>query len=126
MNRTRTRTLNLNSNLNLYPKDHREIIKSVKKNYSFSEIKSFIDKMLNIKVLVIGELIIDEYNFCETIGKSGKEPVLVLKDLKTERYLGGAGAICRHLSSFCKKVTLLSMVGDKQEFLNEIKNKLLK
>ena len=116
----------LNSNLNLYPKDHREIIKSVKKNYSFSEIKSFIDKMLNIKVLVIGELIIDEYNFCETIGKSGKEPVLVLRDIKTEKYLGGSAAIARHLSSFCNKISLLTMLGEKQDYLKEIKKNLPK
>ena len=27
-------------------------------------------------MLVVGETIIDEYSFCETLGKSGKEPIL--------------------------------------------------
>ena len=27
------------------------------------------------------QVIIDQYNFCEALGKSGKEPVLVLRDL---------------------------------------------
>ena len=35
---------------------------------------------------MIGETIIDQYVFCDALGKSGKEPVLVLKDLKTEEY----------------------------------------
>ena len=39
--------------------------------------------------------------FCESLGKSGKEPMLVLRDIKTEQYLGGAAAISRHLSPFC-------------------------
>jgi len=29
-----------------------------------------------LKVLVIGETIVDEYQFCSVLGKSGKEPVL--------------------------------------------------
>ena len=99
---------------------------SVKKNFPFNHIRQLIDKFKNIKVLVIGEVILDEYIFCEALGKSGKEPVLVLKDIKTEKYLGGAGAITRHLSSFCKKITLLSMLGEKNEYLKEIKKALPK
>ena len=60
-----------------------------------------IDNFKKLKVLVIGETIIDQYVFCEALGKSGKEPVLVLRDIKTEEYLGGAAALSRHLSQFC-------------------------
>lgn len=42
-------------------------------------------------MLVIGESIIDEYNYCEMLGKSGKEPILAVKELATERFAGGAG-----------------------------------
>ena len=52
--------------------------------------------------------------------------MLVLRDRKTEEYLGGAAAISRHISPFCKKVSLLSMVGKKGEYLKEIKKRLPK
>jgi len=110
----------------IYTDQQKTLINQIKKKYSFSKIKELIENLKNLKVLVIGEVIIDQYVFCEALGKSGKEPVLVLKDLKMEKYLGGAGAICRHLSTFCKKITLLSMVGEKREFLSEIKKKLPK
>ena len=42
-----------------------------------------------MKILTIGETIIDKYNFCEAIGKSGKEPILVLKESNEEQYFGG-------------------------------------
>ena len=106
--------------------NRKSALNTVKKNFSFNEIKGLIEKFKKIKVLVIGETIIDQYIFCEALGKSGKEPVLVLKDIKTEKYLGGAGAISRHISSFCKKITLLSMLGEKQEHLKEIKKNLPK
>ena len=54
----------------------------------------------------------DEYTYCETLGKSGKEPVLTMKPINTEKYLGGSLAICNHLSTFCKKISLVSYLGE--------------
>ena len=85
-----------------------------------------IEEFKKMKVLVIGEIIIDQYVFCEALGMSGKEPMLVLRNIKSEDYLGGAAAISRHLSSFCKDVSLLSMIGVKEEHLKEIKRNLPK
>jgi len=109
-----------------YSPQQKSSISKIKKNYMFSEIKDLIDNFKKLKVLVIGEAIIDQYVFCEALGKSGKEPVLVLKDVNTEQYLGGALAISRHLSQFCNNITLLSMLGEKREFFGEINNKLPK
>ena len=52
--------------------------------------------------------------------------MLVLRDIKTEEYLGGAAAISRHLSPFCNRISLLSMIGEKGEYLKVIKKKLPK
>ena len=79
-----------------------------------------------MKVLVLGEAIIDQYVFCDALGKSGKEPVLALRELKSETYLGGALAITRHISKFCAKTDLFSMLGEKKEFLQYIKKNLEK
>ena len=114
--------------INRYVSDNsdlqKKIINKVKKFYTFPQIRQLIDNFKRVKVLVIGETIIDQYSFCEALGKSGKEPVLVLKDINTEEYLGGAAAISRHLSSFCDKITLLSMIGEKKEYLSHIKKRL--
>ncbi len=106
--------------------NQKKIINNVKKKYNFSEIIKLIEKFKKIKVLVIGEVIIDQYVFCEAMGKSGKEPMLALKDIRSEQYLGGSGAICRHLSEFCNKISLLTMVGEKGEFVNYIRKNLSK
>ena len=71
--------------------------------------------------MVIGETIIDQYNFCEAIGKSGKEPILVLKEIKQDQYLGGVLGIARNLSQFTKDITVLSMLGEKRDYLTDIK-----
>ena len=69
----------------------------------------------------MGEFIIDKYCFGEIIGKSGKEPHLVLSKKKEEYYLGGTGAIARHISSFVKKINLLSPFGNEKFFKKLIK-----
>ena len=106
--------------------EQKSLISKIKKKYSFIEIRRLIENFKKLKVLVIGETIIDQYVFCDALGKSGKESVLVLRELNTEQYLGGAAAISRHLSQFCSKITLLSMLGGKSEFLREIEKNLPK
>ena len=101
-----------------------QIIDKISKNHNISDIKDIINKFSNIRPLVIGESIIDEYHYSETLGKSGKEPVLVIRDLIIEKYLGGAGAVCRHLSNFVKKGYFLSYLG-KDSFNNKFIKKEL-
>ena len=114
--------LNLSSNIN--KSKHNKIIKDIKKITNFSEIKNTIDKIKKNKILVIGETIIDQYNFCEAIGKSGKEPVLVLKDLSRQEFLGGAAFIAKNVASFSDHVSLISMLGEKKQYIKKINKEL--
>ena len=116
----------INQYENIYSDLQKLFIKKIKKKYTFSKIRSLIDSFKKIKVLIIGETILDQYIFCEALGKSGKEPILALRDIDTEEYLGGAAAISRHLSTFCKQISLLTMVGEKGEHLENIKQRLPK
>ena len=73
-----------------------------------------------MKVLVLGESIIDEYHACEAIGKSGKEPILATRYMSTERSAGGVLACANHLASFCGQVSLVTFLGqggDQEEFI---------
>ena len=114
----------LNKYGNLYTQDQEVFIRSIAKNNSFDSINQKIDSLKNLKVLIIGETIIDEYVFCEALGKSGKEPVLVLRDLETQQYLGGVLAIARHLSDFCGNVSVLSFLGENNEYKSFIENNI--
>ena len=74
-----------------------------------------------MKILVIGETILDEYIFCEAIGKSGKEPILVLKEIEKKIYLGGILSIANNLSQFSNNVSVISMIGDTRSYNSYIK-----
>jgi len=109
-----------------YNLSQKKFIHKIKRKINLNNFNKQIDKLQDLKVLVIGEAIIDKYVFCETLGKSGKEPHLVLRNLKEEVYLGGALSIARNVSDFCKKITILSMLGQKKEYEKYIKKILTK
>ena len=116
----------LNKFGNIINNNQMSLIKKLNIKYNFEVIKKMIDDLKKLDVLLIGESIIDQYVFCEALGKSGKEPVLVMRDLETQQYAGGALAIARHLSNFTNSVTLLSVLGEKKEYEKFIKLNLPK
>ena len=116
----------INESFDIYNDQQKKLIKNIKKQYSFNYINKKIEELKNLKILIIGEIIIDNYIFCKTLGKSGKEPFLVLKDNFSEKYLGGAGSMALHLSEFVKQIDLISYVGKNKEELSFIQKSLKK
>ena len=114
----------LNKFGDLYSQEQESLIQRIIVKNSFDAIDLKLSKIQKLKVLVVGETIIDQYVFCEALGKSGKEPVLVLRDLDTQEYLGGALAISRHLSDFCDNVSVLSFLGEKNEYKSFIEDNI--
>ena len=116
----------LNQFADTYNLPQKKFIHKIKTKINLNNFNKQINKLQDLKVLVIGEAIIDKYVFCETLGKSGKEPHLVLRNLREEVYLGGALSIARNVSDFCKKITILSMLGQEKEYEKYIKKILTK
>ena len=116
----------LNQFADTYNLSQKKFIHKIKTKINLNNFNKQINKLQDLKVLVIGEAIIDKYVFCETLGKSGKEPHLVLRNLREEVYLGGALSIARNVSDFCKKITILSMLGQEKEYEKYIKKILTK
>ena len=61
----------LNKFGDVYSDNQKSIIQKINKKLNFKQINKMIDELKNLKVLVIGETIIDQYYFCEALGKSG-------------------------------------------------------
>jgi rfaE bifunctional protein kinase chain/domain len=116
----------INNFSDIFNNEQKAFLKLIKKKYSPKFILNLIEKLKKIKVMLIGEVIIDEYIFGDVLGKSGKEPHLVMEKNEQNIYLGGSGAIANHLSDFCKSIKLLTIIGDKKDNYNFIKSSLKK
>ena len=114
----------INSYLSVLNQNQKIFINKLKKNnYDYS---GFFKKFKKLKALVIGETIIDHYFFCDVLGKSGKDPILALKENYNEKYIGGSASIAINLSKFCKKIEFVTALGNKKTDLNFLKSKLPK
>jgi len=103
----------INRYLPVFPKEVSEYLAAFSSRYSIGDVCAYLERAQALKVLVIGEAIIDEYRYCEQIGKSAKEPVLVTRHLSSEKFAGGGLAIAKHVANFCREVTVLAGVGQE-------------
>ena len=64
-----------------------------------------------LRVLTIGDLIIDDYINCEPLGMSQEDPTLVVSPIEKRRFLGGAGIVAAHAAGLGATSNLVSVVG---------------
>ena len=104
----------LNRHFSPFPPQTDAWLEEFRQAHSADEIVGCLEEIQSLKVLVVGEAIIDEYVFCDAMGKSTKDPVLASKYLGTEAFAGGSLAIANHLAGFCKEVGLITYLGDAE------------
>lgn len=78
------------------------------------ELKSIVEKFINLKVLVIGDTIVDEYITCEALGMSQEDPTIVVSPLATNKFIGGAAIVASHAKTLGADVKFISVVGDDE------------
>lgn len=105
----------INKGLAGLPEDVISYMEKFRKSYSMDDILHYADKAKKLRVLVLGDVIIDRYTYCSVQGLMSKNMAYSARLQKVEDYLGGSVAIARHLASFCDDVTLLSVTGDEPE-----------
>jgi rfaE bifunctional protein nucleotidyltransferase chain/domain len=113
----------INQYLSPYPDGVRDFVTEFAARHTTDDVLAPLRAAEDLRVLVVGEAIIDEYTYCEAIGKSGKEPVLASRFIGVDRFAGGVLACANHLASFVKTVDVLTMLGrdgDEAEFVRGI------
>lgn len=102
----------INQYLSPYPEGVRNYLAEFAQRHPTEEVLAPLQAAQGLRVLVVGETILDEYTYCEAIGKSGKEPVLATRFLGSDRFGGGVLACANHLAGFVDRVDVLTMLGD--------------
>ncbi|MBI4691565.1 MAG: adenylyltransferase/cytidyltransferase family protein [Nitrospirae bacterium] len=101
----------LNKYFDVYPDEAREFFEEFRKRFSASDIIERLNAVKGMKVLVIGDTIIDEYHYCKAMGKSPKETIISTKYVSEERFAGGVLACANHIAGFCNNVYLITCLG---------------
>ncbi len=75
---------------------------------------SMLEKISQIRLLVVGDVMLDRYWFGEVSRISPEAPVPVVKVRRMEERLGGAANVARNAASLGAVSALLSVVGDDE------------
>ncbi len=79
--------------MDIYPEEVKLFLKKFSKKYGVNEIAERVNNLKKLKVLLVGDGIIDEYHYCDAMGRSAKAPLVVNKYITHEVFAGGAFAI---------------------------------
>lgn len=114
----------INTFLSPYPEETKDFLLKFKRRFSSDDLIAFLKKTEQVKILVIGDVIIDEYHYCVGVGKSQKDNIIATKFLNEEIFAGGVLAAANHVAGFSKNVTLATSVNMKNSYLKFINNHL--
>lgn len=92
--------------------------------YTMQDVRNYAEKASRLKVLVIGDVIIDKYTYCQVQGTMSKDMGYSMRLSYSEEYLGGSIAVARHLASFTKQLTLMSIIGNEDDWKTRIREEL--
>lgn len=115
----------LNEHFNIFPPETKEFLKDFRSRWSDKEIQSQIASLSNLKVLVIGDAIIDQYHYASPLGQTGKGNVFAVRYDSEEQFAGGSIAVANHIAGFSDSVTLITGLGSVDSHEQFIRDKLL-
>ena len=81
----------------------------------FARIESVLDRFRSLRVLVIGDLLLDEYRSGDVDRISPEAPVPVVRVLSERRELGGAGNVARGVVALGAECELVAPLGTDAE-----------
>ena len=64
------------------------------------------------RVLVVGEVIVDEYVHSDPVGMSSDSPTIVVRPTQTSVFVGGAGIVAQHVQALGATCSLVTVLGD--------------
>lgn len=102
----------LNRHFDVFEPRVRDFLHRMRADDSLDRIQTLIDKAANLRVLLVGDTIIDEYRYVTPMGKSPKENLIATRFEDMESFAGGVVATANHVAALCDQVDVMTCLGD--------------
>ena len=90
---------------------------------SGQRLLSLVNAFRGLKVVVVGDYILDRYHFCEPTSVASEAPVMNLRQVRCEEYDGGAGVVALHLAGMGASPVLVTGL-DESESADRVASRL--
>lgn len=115
----------LNRFSDLLSLEQKSYLHHIREKYPIQDVISTIKDLRKLRVMIIGDTIIDEYVYCEPLGQSLKSPLVVHRTISEERFGGGALAVANQVAQFCDDVHFVTVVGEHNSHDRYIQSRAL-
>lgn len=82
-----------------------------RRGFSVDELKRHCTRFGALRVIVIGDLIVDEYVNCDPLGMSQEDPTIVVVPIEQSRFVGGAAIVSAHARGLGASVRYFGVAG---------------
>lgn len=79
--------------------------------FSRSDLCGLVKRFSEVRIVVVGDLIVDEYIECEPLGMSQEDPTIVVTPVFQQSFVGGAGIVAAHAATLGAHVDYFSVAG---------------
>ena len=115
----------LNEYFNVFPLETKSFLQDFRSRWTDKDIHQQLASLSDLKVLVVGDAIIDQYHYSTPLGQTGKGNVFAVRYDSEEQFAGGAIAVANHIAGFVHSVTLATGLGQFDSHEQFIRGKLL-
>ena len=111
---TNSSTKLINRYFSVVDSDVREYLDGFREDHAPETLEQLIERVRDYRVLVIGDAIVDEYQYVVPLGKSPKENMIATLLQNREIFAGGVIAAANHIASFCAQVDVVTCIGTEE------------
>jgi rfaE bifunctional protein nucleotidyltransferase chain/domain len=115
----------INRHFNVYEPHVRDHLSGLRNDRGLNYLLDLIEKVKDYRVLLVGDTIIDEYQYVLPLAKPPKENIIATRYQDTELFAGGVLAAANHVASFCKEVEVVTCLGGADNYEPLIRRSLL-
>ncbi len=102
----------LNRHFDVSNPELRAYLQDMRERNVLGRLLQMIESIGALKVLMVGDTIIDEYQYVHPLGKSPKENLIPTLYREKEVFAGGVIAAANHVAGFCGQVDVLTCLGE--------------
>ena len=102
----------INRHIDIYDPELRAFLDRHRHQGSYAQLRSMVQDIQNLRVLIVGDVIIDEYQYVTAMGRSAKENMIATLFQSHELFAGGVIAAANHVAGFCQDVEVLTSLGE--------------
>ena len=106
----------INRHLNVFDSEVAAYLAGLRERTSPEALLGAVEGIADKKVLIVGEAIIDEYQYTQPLGKAAKENIIATRYDSREVFAGGVIAAANHVADFVSEVEVVTLIGEDDSY----------